>query len=258
MATEAIQPNPAARTHPIPRLVNRSVERCFFAGMAVLLAILVFMGFSPTYFRAGVVLAPLPNALVHIHGAVFSLWMVLFLVQTFLISAKRVAWHRSLGAIGFLLPPVMAILGIITAIDGLRRGVRIGPLDPATSLAFPLVGITVMFIPIIIAAWRTRRRPDSHKRYIIITTIGLSEAAMGRIPWQKISIATPLGLVACTGLLLLLLVAYDLFSLRRVHRSTLWAAPLTFAIAALTIPIGMTPPWHAFANFLSRTIAPYV
>ena len=128
MATDAFQPRLKTASRSI-RPINRSVERTFFAVMAVLLCGIVVFGFSRTYFLAGMVRAPLPNTLLHIHGAVFTLWMILFLVQTTLVSAKRVAWHRSLGIIGFCLPPVMIVLGIITAIDALRRGVRIGPLD---------------------------------------------------------------------------------------------------------------------------------
>jgi len=46
----------AAKSFPgttIYRPVNRWGERIFFGGMAVLLCVVVFIGFSPTYFRAG-------------------------------------------------------------------------------------------------------------------------------------------------------------------------------------------------------------
>ena len=47
---------------------------------------------------------------------------------------------------------------------------------------------------------------------------------------------------------------YELISIRRVHRSTMWAAPLVFASVALAVPIGMTSAWHSFAELLNRTI----
>jgi len=40
----------------------------------------------------------------------------------------------------------------------------------------------------------------------------------------------------------------------RIHRSTMWAAPVVFATVALSVPIGMTPAWHAFAALLNRII----
>jgi hypothetical protein len=258
MATEAIQPNPIQASRRIVyRPVNRIAERIFFGGMAILLCAIVVYGFSRTYFLAGMMRASLPSPILHVHGAVFTLWMVLYLVQTALIPARRVAWHRSLGTVGFCLPPVMIILGTIAALDALHRGVQIGPLDPYVSLAIPLIGI-VCFTVVIWAAWATRRKPDSHKRLILFATAGLTEAAFGRFPWGQIGIPPAGGAVAGLGLILLLPVFYDLISLHRVHRSTLWGVPLTFIGGALAVPIGMTPAWHAFAGFLARNVASHI
>jgi len=261
MATDAVitpqstpQPRPRTTTY---RPVSRSIERVFFGGMAILLCIIVYVGFSPTYFGAGMLRAPLPSPILHYHGAAFTLWMALFLIQTAFISAKRIAWHRTFGTIAFCLPPIMIVLGVIASIDGLRRGVRIGPLDTAVSLAISLVGIFAFAI-LIYFAWQTRRRPDAHKRLVLLATIGLTEAAIGRFPWARMGMSPAGGGTASLGVLILLLVAYDLFALRRVHRTTMWAGPVAFAGGALSVPIGMTPAWHAFANFLSRTVAPHL
>ena len=251
MATEALPARKSQSHQPVYRPVNRTAERIFFAGMAVLLCVVVYIGFSPTYFHAGMLRAPLPSPILHVHGAVFTLWMVLFLVQTAFISARRVAWHRSFGTVAFCLPPIMVVLGLIAAIDALHRGVRIGPLDPATSFSIPLLGI-VCFAIVIFAAWRTRRKPETHKRLILLATIGLTEAAFGRFPWSRMGLPPAAGAVTGIGILLLLVIAYDLISLHRIHRATLWAAPLIFVVSAFAVPIGMTAGWHSFAAFLLR------
>ena len=253
MATEALRTPNSLPSRPIYRPVNRTLERSFFAGMAILLCVVVVIGFTPTYFGAGMLRAPLPSPILHFHGAVFTLWMILYLVQSALISARRVAWHRSLGTIAFCLPPIMIVLGLIAAIDAFHRGVRIGPLEPAVSLAIPLLGI-VSFAIVIFAAWRARHRPDAHKRLILLATIGLTEAAFGRFPWSQIGFPPAAGAVTGLGILVLLVLAYDLISLHRIHRSTLWAAPLTFAVGAFAVPIGMTSGWHNFAALLARVI----
>lgn len=257
MATEAIVAPSAPLRRPVYRPINRSLERTFHAGMAILLCVVVFIGFSPTYFRAGMVRAPLPSPILHVHGAVFTLWMVLYLVQASLISARRVAWHRSLGTIAFMLPPVMVVLGTVAALDALHRGVSIGPLDPAVSLSIPLLGIS-WFAVLIWFSWRARRRPDAHKRLILLATIGLVDAALGRFPWSRIGLPPAAGAVTGLGILVLLVVLYDLVALHRIHRTTMWAAPLTFAVGAFAVPIGMTSGWHAFAAFLNRTIGPHL
>jgi len=66
------------------------------------------------------------------------------------------------------------------------------------------------------------------------------------------------GAVTGLGVMVLLAILYDLVSLHRIHRSTMWAAPLVFAAGALAVPIGMTPAWHAFAIMLNRTFGPYI
>jgi hypothetical protein len=249
-------PNSVTRK-PLYRPVNRTSERFFFGGMAILLCVIVVYGFSRTYFLVGMLRAPLPAPILHIHGAVFTLWMVLYLVQTAFISAHRVVWHRTLGTIAFCLPPIMIVLATIAGIDALKRGVQIGPLSPEVSLAIPLVGIA-FFTVLIYGAWATRRKPDSHKRLILYATIAICDAALGRFPWGRIGVSPGTGAVAGLGLILLLPIAYDLISLHRLHRSTIWAAPLTFAVGAAAVPIGMTPLWHSFAQFLSRNIAPHL
>jgi hypothetical protein len=253
MATDTLGVSKTLSRPPRYRRVNRAFERVFFAGMAILLCVVIFIGFSPTYFRAGLLGAPLPSPILHVHGAVFTLWMLLYLVQSALITARRVTWHRTLGTIAFCLPPVMIGLGTIAAVDALHRGVRIGPLDPAVSSAIPLIGIA-SFTIVIFAAWRARRTPDAHKRLILLATCGLTEAAFGRLPWGHLGLPPAAGAVTGLGILVVLVIAYDLISLHRIHRSTLWAAPLIFSVGAFSVPIGMTAAWHGFAAFLARTL----
>jgi hypothetical protein len=249
MASDAVL-TPALGHQPRYRPIDRTVERVFYSGMAILLCVCVYIGFSPSYFQAGMLRAPLPSPILHVHGAVFTLWMLLFVVQAALISARRVKWHRSLGIVAFCLPPIMIVLGVMAAIDALHRGVKIGPLDPAVSAAIPLIGITGFAI-VIYSAWRARRRPDAHKRLILIATMGLVSAAFGRFPWDRIGLPPAAGAATGLGTLLLILIVYELISIHRIHRSTMWAAPLMFASVALSVPIGMTPAWRAFAALLN-------
>ncbi|HXS54238.1 MAG TPA: hypothetical protein VN782_17000 [Usitatibacter sp.] len=241
----------------IPGPARATAERAFFGGMAVLLCVVVFIGFFRTFFGAGFVEAPLPSPILRVHGIVFTAWMLLFMAQAALVCARRVAWHRKLGIVAFCLPPLMVVLGVIAAIDALGRGVTIGTLDPATSLAIPLWNIAAFAI-VIFAAWKARRRPDAHKRLILLATIGLSDAALGRLPWAQVGIPTAAGAVIGLAVLILAVVAYDLLSLRRVRRSTMWGAPVVFTAGAFAVPLGMTSAWHSFAHLLARVVVPYV
>ena len=93
----------------------------FFPAMALLILGIVVTGFGKSYFLAGMMRAKLPNALVHVHGAVFVLWISLVFTQPWLIAAHKVEWHMKLGVLSLVLLPSMLILGILTLFDFIRR-----------------------------------------------------------------------------------------------------------------------------------------
>jgi hypothetical protein len=221
-------------------------EHLFFSGMALVILGVVFRGFARQYYLAGVFHAPLPDALIHVHGAVFSCWILLLIVQTSLVSAGRVDAHRVLGIGGFVLACVMVPLGILTATDGLARGHSpLAGLDPRTFYALPMLNM-VLFAVLILFAYRARSRPAVHKRLILIATIGLTNAAFDRWPMLHHNLNAG---VLLSDVLLLLLVVYDLWSTHTIQRATLWGGILLILMHHLALPIGGTAPWQAFATW---------
>ena len=61
---------------------GRKYDHVFFSTMAVLLLGSVFLGFARSYYLAGMFHAPLPSAIIHVHGALFSSWILFLLAQT--------------------------------------------------------------------------------------------------------------------------------------------------------------------------------
>jgi hypothetical protein len=241
----------ALRQQVVPRVqVNPKTDRIFFSTMVLLLWATVLFGFAKTYFLAGMVTAPLPNKLIHIHGAIMTLWMVLLFVQTALISARRVKWHMKLGLFGFGLAVAMVVIGPIAATDSLRRGSAPLGLD---ALTFYIIPLTAIFIFGVLAffAYRMRRQPAVHKRLILIATIGLIDAAVGRWPvaffehYPKAQDLVPLAF-------LLAVMIYDMVTQRRILKSTLYASLFLIVIHLVRVPIGLTQPWHAFATWMMK------
>ena len=161
------------------RTPNRAWDRMFFSAMALLVLASVLYGFARTYFLAGMVTAPLPNRLIHVHGAAFTLWIVLLIVQTGLISARQIRVHRTLGLGGFGLAVVMVILGLFAAADALRRSTGALGADAKTFFIVPITDM-VLFSVFVFFAYRARSKPEAHKRLILIATIALMGAAVGR------------------------------------------------------------------------------
>jgi hypothetical protein len=244
VATDAIFP-PVTRMH---RPANPAWDRVFFAVFAVVLWATVLYGFTKTYFGAGMVAAPLPNLLIHVHGAAFTLWMLLLVVQIGLISAKKLAWHKKLGLVGFGLAVAMVILGLLAATDALHRGSAPLGLTPKTFYVVPISDMLV-FSVLIYFAYKARKQPAAHKRLILIATIGLMDAAVGRWPIAFLQ-ANPKAQDLVPFAFLLAVILYDLVSLKRVQKATAWASAFVVVVHMVRVPIGFTPVWQKFAMLM--------
>jgi hypothetical protein len=241
MATIAAEP-PA-----IEQLTRRSREHLFFWGMSVLMALVVFVGFARTYFLGGYFHAkPLAAPIVHIHGAVFTSWILLLVMQTSLAASGNIKIHRRLGLIGLGLAPLVVVLGAAVAIEMLRRLGGTLNFDALGIFAVALSEITGFAVPIFFA-FRLRRRPDFHKRLILVGTIAMMTAGFGRWP-VKFLLHQPLPAMGATFTLLLLVFAYDLLSLRRIHRATALAGAWVISVELLSLPVGHTAAWHDFTK----------
>jgi len=219
--------------------------------MAAVSLLVIFVGFARTYYLAGVFKAPLPNSLVHIHGAVFSLWILLFITQVSLITVHRASLHRRLGMFGFGLACLMVLLGLLVATDRLARHAA----NPGTETveevrafyAIPLADM-LMFGTFVYLGFRNRTHPGVHKRLMLFATFALLDAGFDRWPVFE---AYPLPVVhaICFLPLLAVLMAYDWWSTEKIQRVTLWASGFLVAVQQLRHPLSHTAAWQAFATW---------
>lgn len=248
-STTVLQPFGAA-TAGDTRNASARRERRFFGTMAWACAATVFAGFLPTYYANGMVGSPFAlTPALHWHGAVFTAWMVLVAVQTSLIARGRVCAHRAFGSAGAVLAAVMVVLGSSVAVTRTQSGlIADHGAPPLLFLAVPLVGMAV-FGGLVAAAVSLRRNGAAHKRLMLLATFELVTAAVSRLPW--VEGWGPLGFFAVTDLFVAALVAYDLSTLGRVHRATLWGGLVFVASQPLRLALGASAPWLAFAGWLT-------
>jgi hypothetical protein len=246
MATAIAHPD--TPTKPARSLPGRRYDHWFFSGMALLMLVTVFVGFAPTYYLAGVFRAPLPSLIIHLHGAAFSCWILLLMTQTSLVSAGRVDIHRQLGIAGFLLACAMVVLGVLAATDSLVREAGPPGRDPKFFYIIPLTDMLVFSI-LIFFAYRNRFNAAAHKRLLLIATTAILLAAIARWPWAYVHRQAPRAAVVSYAFLLMLL-AYDLWSTRKVHRATVWGSALMVFVYQIRLPIGKTEAWHALASWV--------
>jgi hypothetical protein len=229
---------------------SREVENRFFVGMSLLLLVTVLVGFAKSYFLAGLVRAPLPNKLIHVHAILFSCWILLLIAQATFISSNRFDQHRKFGLFGFGLACGMTVVGVMAATDSLTRIRMVGSIDARTFYAVPLFDV-VVFAVLIFFAYRWRHDPATHKRLILIASITIVDAATGRDPLTRITNIPYLNNVF-TQLYTVLLAGFDLWYLKRIHRATLVAGLFSIGMLLAAIPVGSTGPWIAFADWMLK------
>ncbi|HEY6338118.1 MAG TPA: hypothetical protein VIW68_06460 [Candidatus Sulfotelmatobacter sp.] len=248
MATAAARPRSKVRA-----------DDFFFYGMAAVSVIAVLVGFARTYFLAGLFRAPLPNRLIHIHGAVFTLWIVLFATQVALVSVRKIALHRRIGLYGFGLAAFMVILGVLAASDRLARGSGESPdAAPEQVRAFYAIGIggMLMFATFASLGYRYRNNPAVHKRLMLFATFALLDAAFDRWP---IFDPYPLALVnlMCFGPLVLATMAYDWWSTGKVLKTTIWSTVFLFGVQEGRHVVGNWATWQRLAAWVQMHMPPF-
>jgi hypothetical protein len=230
MATATITARPV--TH------NKRADDLFFTSASVLMLAIVVIGFAPSYFLRGAVFAHLPSALVHLHGAVFSTWIILFVVQSSLVSAGNIRLHRKLGVFGAVLAGAMVILGILASFGTLRRGAALPSFfTPASFLIGNSFGILVFGAFIAFAIWKRNNR-RVHKRIMLIANAMLTEPALSRVPYMQ---THPYLIGGIPLAIIFALLVFDLVTVRKPVEATVVGGFLFWATDPISDWIIATP-----------------
>jgi hypothetical protein len=246
-AAAAVSPaRPVAGTH----------DRLFYGSMAIAMGLTVFAGFVRTYYgplalggpRATLTGGPW-TVVVHTHAALFTSWVVLFIVQTALVATRRVAVHRRLGIAAAVLAAAMVVAGLFIAIEASARGSSPAGADPLEFLVVPLFDL-VLFSGFITAALLMRRNKEAHKRLMLLAYVSIITAATARLP-GVLTLGPPVffGLALC---FVVVGAVYDFISRGRVHKVYWIGGAIILVSVPLRLAISGTPMWRSFAEWLVR------
>ena len=231
-------------------------ERRFYRGMAIAMLLTVFVGFAPTFF-----LRPLfpdtpapPERIFTFHGLLFTAWIVMLVVQTSVVAAGRTDLHRRIGPWGAALAVAMVVVGTWSALIAAARpqGFIGIPVPPHAFLAVPLFDMLAFGV---LAGWGVARRrdPQSHKRLMLLATVGLTTAAIAR--WPLVFDYGPAAFFGLTDLFVVALGVWDFRSRGRLHPATLWGGLALIVSQPLRLAISMTEPWLAFAKWATGLVS---
>ena len=201
-------------------------DRRFYAGIAWTIGALVIAAFSKAvllnHFEPGALSSPLVQA----HAIVFSSWIVLFVVQTTLIFAKRPDIHRKLGVVGVLLTCAIVALSIISTIRMFELGME------RYFFTNPHIEV-IVFSALIVPAFIYRRHAEIHKRLVLLGTISLIGAATAHLP--LIGHISKYAYLVVQDCFIAAGIIYDVISRRRIHHTYIWGGLLIVVSQCLMV-----------------------
>lgn len=231
----------------------------FYLGMAGLFVVMAFGGFVPTYWAR--IAAPdfHANPIVHIHGALFFAWTLYFFAQTALVATGRTPSHRGWGLAGISLGTLMAVSIVLATINSMVGGQAAGFGTQAREFAIVPLAALVLFVGFFAAAIANVKRPETHKRWMLMTMIPLMHAAMFRLyqvyfappgppgppPAER---QVPPGLFV--DLLIVAAMAYDWRTLGRPHRVYWIGLALSVGEQLISTAVAPTQAWLSFAGWV--------
>lgn len=234
MTVVASQPNP-----------SRAAEHRFYTTMSIVAAVVIVAGFGNTYAPKIGSGTPVP-AIVHLHALVFVSWLILFIAQAVLVMRGKIKLHQQVGTAGMALAALMLIVGTMTAINAARLGHRGIP-----GVVFPdvegflllNVDVTIVFAVLVAAGWWFRRKPQVHKRLMLMATVGgLMPPGISRLP--LVSGHTP-AIALLVIAFVLIGPVHDLITRRRIHPAYIVGVfASVFAFPPVAAALSALPPWH--------------
>jgi len=187
--------------------------------ISIALVAFVVTGFSRTYYLK--LLAghppPLPTV-IQLHGAVFTVWLALFVAQVWLVAAHRVDLHRKLGITSAVFAVLVFAVGVLSVFQtAISNHVSPSGIAPAqfSIIGFTSIGMFGAFIALGVAY---RRRPALHRRFMVLGMIASISPATARVlRLLDIEAFRDSLIPLCAAVFIAACIAYDWRKHRVVH-----------------------------------------
>lgn len=229
----------------------------FFLVMGWTALAVALLGFARTFFAPlgqGTFEAP-PEAFLHA-GFTFG-WVLLFATQPTLAAFRRYGAHKLLGAAGAVLAVGVAVTGVAVGAWAARRDFDAGGGPTAVSTVLGPVLTMGMFLGLVAAGVAFRRRPETHKRLMLLATILVLWPAWFRFRHYFPDVPRPelvFGVAAAQSLTVLAMLR-DRLALGRIHPVLAWLGPILIVEQFVETLLFDSPPWRAVAGWIFAIVA---
>jgi hypothetical protein len=226
---------------PIKSKIRFEISGYYF----IALFVLVILGFWPSYFAKYLDGTANFNLYFHFHAAMVTLWIFMLIMQPLLIRKKKLALHRAIGKLSYIVFPFIFISVILLMhsrhnIDDENLGIQL--LVPFKDLI--ILG-TAYFIAI-----KYRHNIQLHARGMLATGIVFIEPALIRLIMNLFG-ASSAAYLATIAIIYALLIGWII--LERHQKVGRWVFPLVLglymilhSIIIFNIHIGI---WESFCKW---------
>ena len=224
------------------------LRRRFYIGVSVLLGVFAVTGFWATYFGPlvrGTIAQPL---LIHVHATVFVGWLALFLAQATLAATGHLSWHQKLGRVGIGYGFLLIGVGLFTTV--MRSAGQVLAGENGARLLYVGFADMALFSSFFVAAIALRRKPELHRRLMLVAATILLVAAVGRMPFLRIGPLSVHLRLMVWAMPILLAIVYDFSSRRRFH--PVYALGLgALVVRIYSVPLSQTETWSAVTRWVT-------
>jgi hypothetical protein len=235
----------------------RAESRSFYVWMAGAFVLVAFAGFTPTYWAKVAAGTFHAAPIIHIHGMLLFAWTCFFFVQTALVASGRTLDHRAWGLAGISLFTVMMCSILVGEATVLKRDEALGFGDASRRFAAVTLCAWPLMAAIFTLAIVKIRKPDVHKRLMVLLMVGIMTPAIARVfitffappglagpPPPFVSI--PPGLVA--DLLLVVAMVHDWRTRGRPHPVYVYGGLALIAVQVGAVALSATAAWMHIAK----------
>jgi hypothetical protein len=225
-------------------------KRKLYIGIGLLGAAFAFVGFWPSYFGPVLFQSADKPLVLHVHAAIFIGWLALFIAQAYFAAVRRVDLHVRVGRWGIGYGVAVIAVGLTT---GFVRAVgysRNGEFVEGSDLLYSAILDMSIFAPFFLSAVALRRRPELHKRLMIVAGTSLLVAAVFRMQF----LGQPRNLWLAHTIWfspVILTVVADLWKRRSFH-PVLFVGLIALLLQSpmFRAPVRSTETWRSFSGWL--------
>lgn len=224
----------------------------FFFVMSLLALAVAFTGFAKTFFIPLAQKSFTAPLIIHIHGVFAFGWLFLFLIQNFLIHTRNYRTHQMLGFFGLFIAGGVLVTMVSAGAVEVSRNLREGAGESAYSTGLGVATSGLLFFLLVLAGIAQRKKPEAHKRWLLLSVIVVLWPAWFRFRHYFPGIPRPdiwFGVVMADSLILVAWIR-DYIKTGRIHPVLKYAGLFIILEQCTEILLFDSPNWRSLAKSL--------